>query len=89
MLVEQFLWQKATLLLLNVYFEKQRKLVEPCTDSTSYEFNNKFCISNCTFVHNQAAFHNSDQRTSNLRKYTGGSIALFNTTLSINSSTHQ
>ena len=57
--------------------------------STNYALNN-ISISNSTFVHNQVPFHDSNQsinNVENIRLSAGGAIAIFNTTLSINSST--
>ena len=57
--------------------------------STSYALNN-ISISNSAFIHNQVPFYDSNRSISNLGKLrlsAGGAIAIFNTTLSINSST--
>ena len=57
--------------------------------STSYALNN-ISISNSTFIHNRVPFYGSNQSISilgKLRLSAGGAIAIFNTTLSINSST--
>ena len=57
--------------------------------STNYVLNN-ITISNSMFIHNQVPFYDSNESTfhvGKIRLSAGGAIAIFNTTLSINSST--
>ena len=82
---------KGNLAIVGCIFLNNSAEVGGAIYSTSYELND-ISIRNSTFVHNRAAFHDSNQSVSNLGriripKSVGGSIAIFNTTLSINSGT--